>query len=56
MMQRCPRLDKAEIDHLKAVVARAKNDSIQQNRSAELDYSKTRAERAVLTVEDINNL
>ena len=51
MMQRCPRLDKAEIDHLKAVVAKAKNHSIQQNRNAELDYSKTRADRAVLTVE-----
>ena len=41
---------------MKAVVARAKNDSIQQNRNVELDYSKTRADRAVLTVEDINNL
>ena len=32
MMQGC--LDKAEIDRKKAVVARAKNDSVQQDRSA----------------------
>ena len=34
MMQGCPKFDKAEIDHMKAVLARAKNDSVQQHRSA----------------------
>ncbi len=54
-IQECPSFENAEIDHKKAVVVRAKNDSIQQNCSAELDYSKTRADRAVLTDEDIEN-
>lgn len=54
-IQECPSFENAEIDHIKAVVVRAKNDSIQQNRSAEPDYSKTRADRAVLTNEDIKN-
>jgi len=56
MMQGCPKFDSAGIDHMKAVVARANNDSVQQNRSADLDYSKTRADRAVLTDEDTENL
>ena len=55
MIQGCPSFENAQIDHIKAVVVGAKNDSIQQNRSAELDYSKTRADRAVLTDEDIKN-
>ena len=55
MIQGCPSFDNAAIDHIKAVVARAKNDSAQQNRIAELDYSKSRADRAVLTDEDTNN-
>ena len=46
MIQGCPSFDNAEIDHIKAVVVRAKNDSIQQNRSAELDYSNLGAARA----------
>ncbi len=34
MMQYCPKFDKTEIDHMKAVLARAKNASVQQHRSA----------------------
>ncbi|KAL0022411.1 hypothetical protein WJX77_009340 [Trebouxia sp. C0004] len=55
MILRCPSFDNAAIDHIKAVVARAKNDSAEQNRIAELVYSKSRADRAVLTNEDTNN-
>ena len=55
MIQGCPSFDNAAIDHMKAVVARAKNDIAQQNRIAELDYSKSRADRAVLTDEDTEN-
>ncbi len=55
MIQGCPSFDYAAINHIKAVVARAKNDSAQQNCIAELDYSKSRADRAVLTDEDTEN-
>ena len=34
MMQGCPKFDKAELDHMKAVLARAKNDSVQQHCNA----------------------
>ena len=55
MIQGCPSFDNAASNHMKAVVARAKNDSAQENRIAELDYSKSRADRAVLTDEDTEN-
>ena len=55
MIQGCPTFKDADLAHMKAVIARANNDIVQQNRSADLYYSKTKANRAVLTNEDTEN-